>query len=61
MSEREKLLLRAVRECAASYQSPECTMGEGFVHLSREFKRRMAIAAEALEAALPHHTIVEDA
>lgn len=42
-------LRAALRECAADYISPPCTIPQAAVYVGKEFNRRMHIAAEALE------------
>lgn len=49
-------LRAALKECAASYVSPPCTVADGIHYLEAEFGRRMNIAAEALhETAFPEN------
>lgn len=41
-------LRAALKECAANYMSPPCTIAEGHIHLATEFQRRMNVAGAAL-------------
>ena len=42
-------LREALAECAAEWRSPPTTLGGAMEHVSIEFRRRMQIAADALE------------
>lgn len=47
--ERIERLRGALRECAADYTSPPCTISMAGLYVGEEFNRRMCIAAKALE------------
>jgi hypothetical protein len=50
-AERDQLR-EALKECAADYISPPCTVMEGAAYLAIEFKRRWEIAIAALEQSM---------